>query len=599
MAIVALKKLTFCGLSSEKLQILEALQTVGCAHLIALKKNLAATVFASSLNSEKALTALNYLNQSTIKRHQRHDDGAFDMGRVVEDVLAIHLKSRELADKRDTLIKRIKEIESWGDFSLPKEEALQGLKLWFYRVPERLMQSMQSVKLAWQQVHQDNLYRYIVVVDSREPSLSDMPVPRSHIGKIPLSQLKSELNELELALEDLGAEREALTRWIGLIAAHLAKADDDSELKLADSISIDSEGVFIVQAWVPKTRLADCESLSRQHHLALLCADPDVDERPPTLLQNPEHLAGGEELVNFYYPPAYDGWDPSIVVFFSFAVFFSMILSDAGYAGLFGLLLGIVWRKLGRSKKGLRLRRLAMTTIFLSMIWGALAGSYFGVSPVSGGVLHALKLIDITDFDAMMQLSIAVGVAHIAMANAVMFYQRRGSRFAFAFLGWCAVAIGGFLFWWSITLKNDLLMWIAYGLLGSGGLLILIFSSERTIVKPLDWLWRILEGCNSLTGMTGLFGDVLSYMRLFALGLSSASLALVFNQLAGQVYHSVEGLGLFLSLLILLLGHALNLVLCFMGGLVHGLRLNFIEFYHWGVSGEGYPFKAFSKKGVY
>lgn len=597
MAIVALKKLTFCGLTSEKLQVLEALQLLGCAHLIALKKSLASTELASSAYSEKALRALKYLNRSTIKRHQLHDAGQLDIDRVVEDVLAIQLKCRQLADKRDALLKRVKEIESWGDFNLPEEEALQGLKLWFYRIPERLMRNMQSVKLVWQQIHKDHLYRYIIVVDSQEPSLSSMPVPRrSHIGKIPLSKLSGELNELESALDDLGAEREVLTRWIGPIAAHLAKVKDESDLRFADSISIDSEGVFIIQAWVPENRLADCANLARQHRLALLCADPDVGESPPTLLKNPEPLAGGEELVNFYYPPAYSGWDPSIVVFFSFAVFFSMILSDAGYAGLFGLLLGIGWRKLGRSKKGLRLRRLAMTTIFISMVWGVLAGSYFGVGPMPGGVLNSLKLIDINDFDAMMRLSIAVGVAHIAIANAVMFYQRRGSRFAFVFLGWWFAVIGGFLLWWAITIQHGLLTRIAYGFIGSGGLLILVFGSERAIVKPVDWLWRILEGCKSLTGMTGLFGDVLSYMRLFALGLSSASLALVFNQLAFQVYHSVEGLGLLLSLLILLFGHALNLILCFLSGLVHGLRLNFIEFYHWGVAGEGYPFKAFSKK---
>lgn len=599
MAIVALKKLTFCGLSSEKLQLLDALQKLGCAHLIPLQKISESTEFAFSQQTEDGLKALNYLNQCKNRHQQIKGAGRFDFDRVVGDVLAIRSKNRLFADKRDTLLKRIREIEPWGDFRLPENETLQGLKLWFYRVPARLMQRLRSVNLVWQLVHKDNLYCYIIVLDSQEPPPSSMPVPRAHVGKIPLSTLKSELSAVESALEELEAERETLTCWIGSIAAYLVNAEDELDLKLADAISIDSGGVFIVQAWVPETKFADCESLARRHHLALHCADPDSKDSPPTLLKNPEYLAAGEELVNFYYPPAYSGWDPSIVVFFSFAVFFSMILSDAGYAVLFALLLASEWRKLGRSKKGLRLRRLAMATIFISMIWGVLAGSYFGLSPGHGSVLHSLKLIDINDFDAMMRLSIAVGVAHIAIANGVMFYQYRGSRLAFVFLGWWFVVIGGFLLWGAINLENTLLRRIAYSLSISGGLLILIFGSERAIVRPVDWLWRILDGCKSLTGMTGMFGDVLSYMRLFALGLSSASLALIFNQLAAQVYHSIEGVGLLLSLLILLLGHGLNLVLCLMSGLVHGLRLNFIEFYHWGVSDEGYSFKAFSKKGVY
>ncbi|MEO1298576.1 MAG: V-type ATPase 116kDa subunit family protein, partial [Cyanobacteria bacterium J06636_16] len=107
---------------------------------------------------------------------------------------------------------------------------------------------------------------------------------------------------------------------------------------------------------------------------------------------------------------------------------------------------------------------------------------------------------------------------------------------------------------------------------------------------------RLVDGLGALTKISSLFGDVMSYLRLFALGLASASLALTFNQLAEQVHQAVPGLGLVLSLLILLLGHGINLVLAIVSGFVHGLRLNFIEFFNWGISGEGYPFHAFVKK---
>jgi V/A-type H+/Na+-transporting ATPase subunit I len=127
---------------------------------------------------------------------------------------------------------------------------------------------------------------------------------------------------------------------------------------------------------------------------------------------------------------------------------------------------------------------------------------------------------------------------------------------------------------------------------------VFVFASERSIHKPLDLLMWVLDGLAALTNITKLFGDVLSYLRLFALGLASASLALTFNDLARQVAQENPGLGLLLSLLILLVGHLLNILLSLMSGVVHGLRLNFIEFYNWGLSDEGYPFRAFSKKGV-
>jgi V/A-type H+-transporting ATPase subunit I len=96
-------------------------------------------------------------------------------------------------------------------------------------------------------------------------------------------------------------------------------------------------------------------------------------------------------------------------------------------------------------------------------------------------------------------------------------------------------------------------------------------------------------------GLSSAFGDILSYLRLFALGLSSASLAVTFNQLAVQAMDT-PGIGLLFGLAILLLGHVLNIILALISGVVHGLRLNLIEFYNWGVSGEGDTFRAFRKK---
>ena len=123
-----------------------------------------------------------------------------------------------------------------------------------------------------------------------------------------------------------------------------------------------------------------------------------------------------------------------------------------------------------------------------------------------------------------------------------------------------------------------------------------VFSSERPVRDARSALLWVLDGLQGLSNVTKIFGDVLSYLRLFALGLASASLALTFNDLARQVAAEVPGLGLLFAILILLVGHVLNLLLSVMSGVVHGLRLNFIEFYNWALLGEGYPFRPFRKK---
>ena len=124
-----------------------------------------------------------------------------------------------------------------------------------------------------------------------------------------------------------------------------------------------------------------------------------------------------------------------------------------------------------------------------------------------------------------------------------------------------------------------------------------LFTSERLLfsLSIKNHAFRALEGLQGLTNASGLFGDVLSYLRLFALGLSSAKLAETFNGLAAGAWDEA-GFGVILAITIVIVGHALNLALSIMSGVVHGLRLNCIEFFKWSLPEEGYLFEAFAKK---
>ena len=598
MSIVALKKLTLCGLKPEKTEVLKKLQLLGGAHLIPLNNQDVSTEITTKKLTEKAVQALKYLIQCKKKRHQIYKGEKFVLNDIVHQVLQIQTDLRTLNDQRDFLIHRIEDIKPWGDFNLSTEADLGGIKFWFYIIPKRLMKLLKD-DLVFQIVHTDNTHYFVVVLAEQEPPSTSVPVPRTHTGKIPLSELQRDLQTIELALEDKQAERQSLTRWITLIAQNLADNEDAVALKVADSLSLDDKELFVIQAWVPVKKICEFESFAKNNELVLMIEDIQAEDQPPTLLENSEFLAGGEEVVKFYQTPAYADWDPSIVLFFSFAFFFAMILSDTGYAAFFGVLLTFKWKKFGKTFQGQRLRILALVTVIFSIIWGVLTGGYFGYSPAQDSFAGSLKILDINDFDSMMRLSIAVGVVHIILANLIKAYQYRTKKAGIAAFGWISLVIGGFMLWLvkSSVFNDQLLHDIAYTLLIMGAGMLLFFSSERIIKKPSDVLWQLLDGLKNIMGITKIFGDILSYMRLFALGLASASLALAFNQLAEQVYSSPSGLGLLFSILILILGHTLNLMLCLMSGVVHGLRLNFIEFYNWSVSDEGYAFKAFSKKG--
>jgi V/A-type H+/Na+-transporting ATPase subunit I len=596
VTIVAMRKATLCGPLGEKNAAIEALQRLGCVHLVPLAPLPKAPETLPPAHAVDAYKALRYLTDVRDKRRQVTDPRGFEMQPVVEEVLENRRLVRETEDLRDALRERREALMPWGDFRLPVPEDLNGLRLWFYIVPVSAMAKLRPLELPWAVVHRDNRFAYLAVIAAEEPPAAALPVPRTHTGAQSLSEVRRRLDAVEVELEELLARRQALTRWCLLIARNLAQAEDRAARLHAASQTLDRDGVFALQGWLAVPDRECIESFAARQRLALLVEDPTPEDRPPTLLDNPPALAGGEDLVDFYQTPGYRAWDPSIVVFLSFTLFFAMILSDAGYAALFALALLGGWRRLGASPLGRRLRVLAAALVGSALIWGVLVGSYFGLAPPPGSVLAALQVLDVNDFDTMMRLSVGIGVVHIAIANASMAWQARGTPRAFVALGWIGALLGGFLLWLGETGFSRSLSWVGTLALVLGLGVVFWFAGARSVRRPLDVLLWVLNGLRALTDVTKAFGDVLSYLRLFALGLASASLAITFNDLAREVTAVYPGLGLFLGLLILLVGHGLNLALSLMSGVVHGLRLNFIEFYNWGLSEEGYPFKAFAKR---
>jgi len=586
MSIVALKKVTLFGPVAEKASVLGWLQEYGKLHLLPLGANHWKEQ-AKSKEVERSRWALKYLEDCPRHRRQAEGTKETDIRGIVEEVLANKDKRDALTDRLDWLNKHIEDLEPWGDFEWPEEGAFGELRLWFYVVPHYMVKQIDA-GLIWEEVHRDYQGAYVVVIHPEEPKVGAVPVVRAHTGSIPLSKLKAEREDLWMALEDLEAERESKTRWSERLRVELVREEDQATYLRGLAQAWEGEGIFAVQGWLPAFECGRLEKEADLRGLACLCEEAAEGEKPPTLLENPKALSGGEDLIQFYQTPAYDGWDPSRVVFFSFALFFAMILSDAGYALVLGGLLWLFRGRLGKDQAGHRMRTLGWCLVGCSVVYGVLVGSYFGVSP-SSPWLQRLHLLDMNNFDQMMVVSVGVGVVHVAIGLVVKLWQRRGKPSMFVPMGWLLGIVGGFLAWrGSVPLGS--------GMMAAGGVLIVGLSGERPVRSFWDGLRHLLAGLLALADVSKAFGDILSYLRLFALGLASASLAVTFNKLAADVWVSMPGVGLVMAALILLLGHTLNFALSIVSGVVHGLRLNVIEFFNWSLSDEGYPFQAYRKK---
>jgi V/A-type H+-transporting ATPase subunit I len=243
--------------------------------------------------------------------------------------LVIKRQCQELEDERDFLVRSIRTLEPWGDFRLPEDGQLGPLQFWFYALRHHQLAELQAGGLTWKVVSEDNQNVYVVVLSEDRPD--NMPVAPVELDHRPLSQLRSRRRAVEEELDELYWERVSLTRWSELLARDLDEADDEVARLSALHQTLDGDQVFAVQGWVPRSATKDLRQFAKERQLALTIEEPKGDERPPTLLKNPERVAGAEGAVKFYITPDYHAWDPTLVVFFSFSCFFAMIMSDAGY----------------------------------------------------------------------------------------------------------------------------------------------------------------------------------------------------------------------------------------------------------------------------
>lgn len=589
MAIVPLVKIRVFGSDQVQGKLLDGLQTLGCVHLVSLQQEV--EFRRQPVLSAEFHEAMRFLRTSPVRRPSVKDSADFVLVEVVAEAVQINRHQHELQDEYTQLKKSVANTEPWGEFRAPEPAELNGLRMWFYAVPRHRSDELTQLPLAWYLAGRDHRFDYVVVFSVEEPD--GVRAGRVDLDRRPLSELRQRLAEIELTLEDLGQRRIALTRWLDVFAQKLVEAEDREAQVYAARMCLNPRGVFVLQGWVPRHRLDQVQELADRHTCALVVSELSDEDQPPTLLSNPEPVAGGQEAVTFYMTPHHALWDPSLIVFFSFALFFAMILSDAGYAVLLGCLLAVAWRTLSCSDRGRRVRNLWLAMVIASVVYGVLIGSFFGQA-VPVAALAAAQILDVQDAETMMLVSIVIGVLHLVVGLLAMAWLRRRSLRALASLGWVAALFGGLFLGAGSGMTGHR---IGIGLLVCGALGILLFSSNRPqfSLRPTALMWRLLDGTLALSGVSQAFGDVLSYLRLFALGLASAQLALTFNSLAAEAWE-IPGLGVLVAVLIAIVGHGVNLVLAVIGGVVHGLRLNYIEFFHWSLPEEGYPFRAFARK---
>ena len=327
-------------------------------------------------------------------------------------------------------------------------------------------------------------------------------------------------------------------------------------------------------------------------------------DNPPIKLKNNWFVRQFEPLTAMYGMPVYDEFDPTVFLSIFFLLFFSICMGDMGY-GILLILIGLALR--GKSGGLAKMWSLIVTLGAGTVVVGFFMGGLFGVSlPDQSWVPQWMKKCMITGdiqfggnaYSKQMALSLVIGVVHICLAmitKAVWAVKRAGFKHSLGTLGWTLLIVGGVIgitFGAAGILPETVLKFVLIGIAAVSALGIFVFNrwGRNPLLNIGSGLW------DTYSMASGLMSDVLSYVRLFALGLSGSMIGQTFNLLADMVKGSDPTWQWVPFVLILILGHALNLAMSCLGAFVHPLRLNFVEFFkNSGYEGMGAAYNPIRK----
>lgn len=606
--VTKMTKYSFILLSEQTEGFLNSLQELGVVDISRSLKPIdeqSSGMLAEADRAKKALTILAACKAESEK------DFKFD-GCPVDAVLETQDRIAEIAAEIAAAKKEIAVRQPWGSFrseDIHKLES-QGLKLRFYSCMKKKFDPSWAEIQPLEVISETESKVFFVTVSPTEEEysfpLEAIPAPEGSVNE--------EEEKLALLQSKLEKEQQLL--------ANLKSCSD--EIRKAYNDSLSRLDLYFAEAATEKavdnylTVLTGFAPTSDDKRLCASFESMDIyysheaatkEDNPPVKLKNNWFAKNFEVLTGMYGVPAYDEFDPTPVLGPFFMLFFAMCMGDAGY-GILLMLIALVLRlKMKDSSLG-KMHRLIAFLGGMTFVVGIFLGTFFGMSILEASWAPAwLKglCIDgwfpdakIAGFPVQMVLAVAIGVLHICLAmiiKTINFTKRFGFKKTVATWGWTTLIVGGLVvvsLGMTEVLSAEAFKWTIIALAVVSGLAIYVFNTpgRNPLLNIGSGLW------DTYNMVTGLLGDVLSYIRLYALGLAGGMLGNAFNIMGTMILDiPVPGVNWVFCIIILIFGHVLNLAMSCLGAFVHPLRLTFVEYFkNSGYEGSGAKYNPLTKK---
>ena len=517
------------------------------------------------------------------------------------------------------LDKDIATMQPWGDFDYSNVDKLReaGYELNFF------VTSAKSYQSEW-----ESEYNAILVTEKQSRKYFVTLTPQGTIIDIDAEPAKlptTSLVGLEKELADVKAHIEELENELLLVAndgLNTVKALQEYQMRgveftkvMLNGEKVSGDKLVMLEGWVPEESVEALKVMLDNSGVFYELRAARSGDKVPVKLKNNAFTRMYEVLTKMYGMPSRTDFDPTPILAPFFSLFFAFCVGDAGY-GLVLILLGIILKK--KVSKGLAgMMNLVTTLGVFTAIIGTVLGTLFGMSipaliayfqdvPAETYepyfITGTMELFGAVYYKQMV-LALGIGVLHISIAmtvkaiNSTVFY---GFKESLSVWGWWLAVVGGVVLGaltFLSVIPTEVSKWalIAIAVLSALGIYLLNNLRRNVFANIGAGLW------DTYNMASGLLGDVLSYIRLFALCLAGGELGKTFNTLAFDMVDGKEGIVAVLCwvgfVLIVVLGHTLNIAMSCLSAYVHPLRLTFVEYFkNAGYEGKGEEYKPFKNE---
>ena len=478
------------------------------------------------------------------------------------------------------LEKEIDNLRGWGNYDIDTIKQLEeaGVPIHFHILSRKAFKEEWKKEYALRVIRNEkNRLRFVVA--GEDPLPGEIPAPTGNL-KDKEKELRDRKKHYKVVLSRIAGAKERIAE----LEERKAQALADLDLYLAETAAVPAaeDTIVTLVGYAPTEKDAVVTEALDKTGVFYLKEAAVVEDNPPISFRNNWFVRQFETLTDMYGRPAYDGFDPTPFISIFFLLFFAFCMGDCGY-GLVLIVVGLLLRKVDSFKD---MSPLVVILGSATAVIGFLFHTFFSMDISQWQVFAPIKGIflpaQIAGNDATMVLSLVVGILHISLAMVVKTIHQTRTKGFFASLGtwgWTLLIVGGITvaaFAFAGVLNATLTKWIVIvlGVVSALGIFVFNDPHRNKFANIGMGLW------DTYNMITGLVGDVLSYIRLYALGLAGSMLGMAFNDMGVMILGDSPNIGKWLGFLLLVIfGHTLNIAMCALGAFVHPLRLNFLEFF--------------------